>query len=176
MRTELSREEAITGFELLNVHKLNPEKILGSQIPEEVILAILGEYEREKAEGLIRRIIERLKELCGNEARFNKYIKQLTVLSRLRNLEVETKKTVEQMPITYDITKDGLFLEGKKEGKREGKKEGKREGKKEGIKEGVLKERKRRNLEVAKNLKRAGVEIKIISESTGLSLAEIKKL
>lgn len=164
MRTELSREEAITGFELLNVHKLNPEKILGSQIPEEVILAILGEYEREKAEGLIRRIIERLKELCGNEARFNKYIKQLTVLSRLRNLEVETKKTVEQMPITYDITKDGLFLEGK------------REGKKEGIKEGVLKERKRRNIEVARNLKTAGVDIKIISESTGLSLAEIKKL
>ena len=160
MRTELSREEAITGFELLNVHELDPEKILGSQIPEEVILAILGEYEREKAEGLIRRIIERLKELCGNEARFNKYIKQLTVLSRLRNLEVETKKTVEQMPITYDISKDGLFLEGKREG----------------IKEGALKERKRRNIEVARNLKTAGVDIKIISESTGLSLAEIKKL
>lgn len=74
--------------------------------------------------------------------------------------EVETKKTVEQMPITYDITKDGLFLEGKREGK----------------KEGILKERKRRNLEVAQNLQRAGVDIKIIAESTGLSISEIQKL
>ena len=33
-------------------------------------------------------------------------------MSRLRNLEVETNKQVKDMPITYDITKDGLYKEG----------------------------------------------------------------
>ena len=33
------------------------------------------------------------------------------------------------MPITYDITKGGLYLKGIREGKREGKKEGKKEEK-----------------------------------------------
>lgn len=39
------------------------------------------------------------------------------------------------MPITYDITTDGLYLEGKEEGRLEGKEEGRLEGKEEGREE-----------------------------------------
>ncbi|MEM0941667.1 MAG: hypothetical protein AAGI25_18050, partial [Bacteroidota bacterium] len=38
--------------------------------------------------------------------------KRLTVLSRLRNLETVIKRKVEAMPITYDITTDGLYKQG----------------------------------------------------------------
>ena len=48
----------------------------------------------------------------------------------------------------------------------------KEEGKLEGIKEGI----KERNYSIAKSLKNSGLDNKFISEHTGLSIEEIKKL
>jgi len=50
------------------------------------------------------------------------------------------------------------------------------EGKEKGIKEGIKEGKKKRNIEIAKSLKQAGVDINIISKTTGLSITEIKKL
>ena len=44
----------------------------------------------------------------------------MLILSRLRNLEDITKEKTDQMPITYDITMDGLYLQGKEVGRTEG--------------------------------------------------------
>lgn len=52
----------------------------------------------------------------------------------------------------------------------------KKEGIEKGIEKGILEERKRKNTEIAQNLKKAGVDTKIIAEATGLSLAEIENL
>jgi hypothetical protein len=41
-----------------------------------------------------------------------KYIRQLSVLARLRNLTKETQKQVTDMGLLYDITKDYLYQEG----------------------------------------------------------------
>ena len=41
----------------------------------------------------------------------------MLVLSRLRNLERETRRKVAEISITYDITKDGLYKEGIEQGK-----------------------------------------------------------
>ena len=46
----------------------------------------------------------------------------------------------------------------------------------EGIKEGKLEGIKERNYSIAKNLKKAGSDIKFISEITGLTIDEINKL
>ena len=62
---------------------------------------------------------------------------------------------------------EGL-LEGKAEGKAEGKEEGRAEGRAEGRVEGLL--------EVACNLKKMGLPIDTIVQSTGLSTEEIDKL
>ncbi len=87
-------------------------------------MAILSGYRREQSLGVIKRILSRLKELSTDESAFKKYIKQLTILSRLRKLESETKKEAENMPIHYDIETDGLYIEGLKKGREEGREEG----------------------------------------------------
>lgn len=46
----------------------------------------------------------------------------------------------------------------------------------EGVKLGEQKERKRKSIEIAKNLKQAGVDFEIIAKSTGLSTSEIEEL
>jgi predicted transposase/invertase (TIGR01784 family) len=49
-------------------------------------------------------------------------------------------------------------------------------GKKEGLKEGMEKGMEKRNKEIAIKMKELGVDIKIISETTGLSEKKIKNL
>ena len=60
--------------------------------------------------------------------------------------------------------------------RKEGKLEGIKEGKLEGLKEVKLEGEKNRAISIAKNLKKSGLDIKFISENTGLSIEEIEKL
>ncbi len=58
------------------------------------------------------------------------------------------------------------------EGKEEGRMEGRKEGRKEGIEEG----RKERDIEIAKALKKNGISVEIIIQTTGLSKKEIENI
>ncbi len=60
--------------------------------------------------------------------------------------------------------------------RKEGKLEGIKEGKLEGLKEGKLEGEKNKAILIAKNLKKSGLDIKFISENTGLPLDEIERL
>lgn len=67
---------------------------------------------------------------------------------------------------------DGAKLEGRMEGRMEGLAEGLAEGRMEGLAEG---ERKKQ-LEVARNLKKMGLSSEMIMQATGISVEEIEKL
>jgi len=124
MRTKLPESEQITGFELTSIHDFPVEEILASDIPEEIILSILADFPKADTEKVIRLIIDKLQQSSKDENELMRYIQQLLVLSRLRNLTIETKQIIRDMPITYDITKDGLYLEGIEKGIEKGRKEG----------------------------------------------------
>ena len=68
----------------------------------------------------------------------------------------------------YLVYQHSLMRDFKEEGKLEGIKEGKLEGLKEG--------EKNKSILIAKNLKKSGLDVKFISENTGLSLEEVEKL
>lgn len=128
MRTALSEDEMIVGFELRNIHDLPLNEVLESDVPEEIILSILTDYPAVDAENVINRILVRLKSVANTESELKRFLQQLVTLSRIRKLEVKTQEKIKAMPITYDILTDGLYLQGKHEGKKEGKEEGKKEG------------------------------------------------
>ena len=78
---------------------------------------------------------------------------------------------VERRAAYLEWKKEGLE-EGKKEGKKEGKAEGLKEGKAEGLKEGSKKEK----IDIAKSMLKKKLDIKTISDCTGLSHKEIENL
>jgi len=133
MPSQLPKEMQISGFRLANLRQRNWEEVLSSQLPEEVLLAILADFGDARPSKVLRALIKRLAETSGNKTVLQKYAKQLTVLARLRNLEEETTKIVKDMPITYDITKDKLYLKGKEEGREKGREEGKAKGRREAM-------------------------------------------
>ena len=60
----------------------------------------------------------------------------------------------------------------REEGLQEGRIAGIEEGRREGIEEG----RREEQIAIARSFKNAGIDIKIISENTGLSIEEVSKL
>ena len=136
MRTELYKEERITGFELKNINSLSIDDTLDSQIPEEIVLAILTDYPKADAERVVVRIIDKLQKTAKDDTQLRRAVQQLLILSRLRNLEEITTEKAQQMPITYDITKDGIYQKGVREGLEKGVREGLEKGVREGEQKG----------------------------------------
>ena len=51
-----------------------------------------------------------------------------------------------------------------------------KKAKEEGIEQGIEQGEKMKAISIARNLKKSGIDIRIISENTGLSIEEIEKL
>ena len=64
----------------------------------------------------------------------------------------------------------------REEGLQEGRKEGLQEGMERGIEKGIQEGRREEQITIARSLKNASIDIKIISENTGLSVEEVLKL
>jgi predicted transposase YdaD len=89
---------------------------LSSDVPEEIILAVLSNFRGKKPAEVLKGILRKLKDISGEEITLRKYLRQLAVLARLRNLTQETQKQVTNMGLLYDITKDYLYQEGLEKG------------------------------------------------------------
>ena len=68
MRTELSKEEQITGFELKDIRNFPTRETLDSEIPEEIILSILTDYKKADTEKVIEEIIYKLQQSSKSES------------------------------------------------------------------------------------------------------------
>lgn len=134
MQTKLATEEVFTGFNLKSLRDYSSQNLLSSQIPEEIILTILSDFEGKKPTEVLKSILGKLKEISGEEIALRKYIRQLSVLARLRNLTKETHKQIQDMGLIYNITEDYLY--------REGLEKGIEKGREEGMERGVEKEKK----------------------------------
>ena len=104
-------------------------------------------------------------------------------LEKMSNEYMEVKEYMEKLD---KINEDPIFREymSEEEDKRkifnselrEARETGLQEGLKEGRKKGIEQGSNNKAIEIAKNLLTKNIDIKIISESTGLSIDEIKKL
>jgi hypothetical protein len=120
MPTRLPENQIYKGFDLININEFNSKTLLESQIPDVILLAILGDYPKEQTKTIIRLILRRLELTCKNPVEQSKYFKQLILLSRLRKIEDLTTKITEEMPITFDMESDVLYRKGKTKGEIEG--------------------------------------------------------
>ena len=129
MKNRLKKEEIFTHFELLSLSEMNTKRLLKSNIPEEVLLAILSQYKKEESVAVIQAILIRLGEVCDNRNHLKKFTTQLTILSKLRNLEKLTVNNINKMTKLFDIRTSVLFQEGQEYGEEKGLKQGIEQGK-----------------------------------------------
>ncbi|MCI4624589.1 MAG: hypothetical protein L3V56_01365 [Candidatus Magnetoovum sp. WYHC-5] len=130
-------------YEVKDIREIDCSKLLESSKPEDVLLSVLCRM--NDTEKTVKEIVRRLMYL-GEKDRKD-YVEKLLNLSRLRGITLLVKEEVErQMPITIDINKDELYLEGRRKGLFEGKKKGLVVGERKGIikgkKEGLIEGKK----------------------------------
>jgi predicted transposase YdaD len=189
MRTQLEPEEVFQGFALLNLGQIDYKQWVASNIPEEVLLAVLGDFQEKGALQVLKQIISKLIKLIDDTGTLQKYIRQLVIFARYRNLIIETEQTLKSMGITYDIEKDTFFQRGVERGRKEGKLEGRKEGKLEGRREGKLEGRKEGKVEGRKEgitegktqvvlglLKSGKMTVQEIASLAGMSVDEVQKI
>lgn len=116
MTDTLQSDMLFRGFKVINLYDLSFDKLLSHQVPEVVLLALLSNHKKERVERILQLIIDKLKQLTNSNFLDSTYAKQLLLLSRLRNLEPEIIKIIEDMPIIYDIEKDTLYKRGHQKG------------------------------------------------------------
>lgn len=109
IKTTIDEDFVFRGFEIIKLHDIDYTKMISSQIPAEIILAILGDFGNTKPETIIKTIANRLKEVSKSDAELKKYVAQLNILSRLRNLQDLITQTISKnMPITFDFENDSI--------------------------------------------------------------------
>ena len=136
MPTFIKEEKLTFSYDLLHLQSFPYHTFLVSDKPEEVILAILGDFGKQKKQNVIDDILTKLQKLEAKGKRIEKYLRQLEVLSKLRNLQKEIIKSLEQMAIVYELETDIRYQQGLKEGEKRGEKIGVRKGEKIGKKRG----------------------------------------
>ncbi len=157
LQNVLETEGVRLEFAVVDLKSIPKEVFLHSDTPEEVVLAILCDFGVEQPEQVIRQILQHLLKLIGRVPRLKKYQQQLQVLSRLRKLEIPTKKEITAMPIHYEIEQDGLYLEGIEKGIEKGIEQHQHDTVVRGLRAGVL------SLEMIANL--AGVPLEYVLET-----------
>ncbi len=98
------------------MRKVSYTNFVNSDVPEEIILSILCNFNEEEASSVLAKIISSLQKISQDSIVLEKYIKQILVFSRLRDLTILTNKQLKNMGLVYDIEKDALYQEGKLEG------------------------------------------------------------
>ncbi|MCB0844308.1 MAG: hypothetical protein KDE26_13730 [Bacteroidetes bacterium] len=129
MNSSISLPNLIFRFDLFNLSEVNYQMFIDSDKPEEVIFAILTDFGQDSPDKVISRILAQLNQLYKKGKRISKYLKQLEMLSKLRNLQEEIIKKITTMPFEYDLETDIRFLQGVEKGIEKAREEVKEEKK-----------------------------------------------
>ena len=119
MPTDIQHTNLQFRYELINIMDIDYELFIHSNKPEDVVVAILCDFKKKSPEYIIDTILDRLQKLNNDELDLSKYVTQLEVLSKLRNLQDLFINKAAKMPITYDLKTDIRFLQGVEKAKME---------------------------------------------------------
>jgi hypothetical protein len=74
-------------YRLINFKELDAQLFLKSNVPEEMILAILGDFRNDKPSKIVYEVVKRIEQSEPQTLEKQKIFQQLLVLGRLRKLE-----------------------------------------------------------------------------------------
>lgn len=161
MNAKLPEQEVYRGFQLESISNTDYRAWLASEVPEEIMLALLADFGKETAAAVLQKVLSKFLQLKQEPVLLEKYIRQMRVLARLReNVKSTFDTQINAMGLTYDVEKDALYQKGMAKGMAEGKQEG-----------GYLKA-----LATAEKCLLEGIGTEVTAKLTELPLAEVEKI
>lgn len=151
MATSLSTEDLSFRYYLISFQELDYRLFLHSETSEEILLAVLANFQPQESPIVLTRLLNRLDETANGPLVFQKYITQLRVLVQLRNLQPLLEAAMDNLTKYINEQNDPFYVKGRnlgfllgtekgvQEGLQKGLQEGLQKGKDQGIQEGVSK-------------------------------------
>ncbi|KJR42592.1 Transposase (putative), YhgA-like protein [Candidatus Magnetoovum chiemensis] len=128
-------------YEIIDFRNIDCNTFLDCNNPKAIVISILCDYKGKEDTVFTREILQRIKETVKEQTQRSKYIRQIEILSQLRDLQTVFCREVENMALVYDIEKDVRFQQGREKGLKEGIEEGIEKGIQQGrekwLKEGL---------------------------------------
>jgi hypothetical protein len=112
MKTVLSEDGNYFQFQLTNITQFDYLRFLNSTNPEEIILAVLGDFGNENPENALSQIIHRLQETKTDLTTLQKHFRQLRILAKLRKLDLKFDDMIQNMAKYIDAESDYFFIKG----------------------------------------------------------------
>lgn len=160
-------------FEIINIEDFNYQEFIHSDRSEEVILSLLANSDDLSKEELLDLILHRLVALNKDTLAAKKFVNQLIMLSRLRNLQYLTIKKIQDMNSTiFDINTDVLYLQGIERGIEKGIEKGMEKGIEKGNELGEL----RKSIIGIQNMTAKKVDKELIADFLELEIKFVKKI
>ncbi len=147
-------------YRLINLHQIPYHTFLDSQNADEVVWAILGDFEGIAERNVIAEIIGRLRELNSSQLKLQQHIRRLEMLSNLRDLQKIVIEEENKMPLVYDMEKDIRFQQGVEKG----------------VEKGIEKGTEKGMLEAAIDMLKENLQIALISKVTKIPTAKLEEL
>ena len=160
MEKTIQHDSLTFSFELINLQEIDYRLFLTSDKPEEVILAILGDFGKEKTSSVIQNILQRIKDTTQPNLKRQKTVKQLEILSNIRKLQKQIITYLENMALTYDIENDIRFQQGEQKG----------------LKKGLEKGLEKKAITTIKNLLSSNLTHQQIADAVEVPLAFVEKI
>lgn len=101
-------------FKLIDLQAISYKEFINSNIPEEILLAILCNFEEIQPERVVEEIFIKLATQQESNLNFQRSVRQLDMLSLLRGLQPLISKQEQKMSLTLDIKNDLRYQLGEK--------------------------------------------------------------
>ena len=125
MTTDLNMGNLSFRYSLIPFQQLDYRLFLVSDIPEQILLAVLANFQPEDPPAVLGQILRRLDETASGPLVFQRYLAQLRVLVQLRKLHPLLDTAMDTIAKYVNEQDDVFFIKGKQEGEQKGKHEGK---------------------------------------------------
>jgi hypothetical protein len=117
MKDEIVHGSLRYKYKLIDLTSISPEEFLSSDVPEEVLLAVLaGKTKKEEKREIIKKILAKLHiQLKDNTAALSRKLVQLEILGDLRNVQniiIEEENKMATLYELYDIKRDIRYKQG----------------------------------------------------------------
>ncbi len=100
-QNEIREERLYFTFDVVNIREVSYQHFLKSNIPEEIIFSILGDFGNENTDKVVETIIKSIKNNSKTQLQQQKCFQQLRILSNLRNFVPLNRKNYGEYCIVY---------------------------------------------------------------------------
>ncbi len=155
MKTRLAYRNIQFSYHLINIKHIDYQTFIDSDVPEEILLAILGNFKKQSLKTVVKDIVDKLGKTIDLSLESEKLFQQLLVFGRLRNLQEKIQEIMNSISKYIDIKEDFLY----KQGLEEGVEKGVGQGIEQGVEKVVVNFLMKSNLSVEQIANFAGVSL-----------------